>query len=96
MPDPLPATPQAAELRQRIAQAIFVADEGPAHVDEWWDAGEYEANRVLYYRRANAVLLALGLQVVCSTCHSNPCRGIKPTAHSADYSCYRITGGQDQ
>jgi hypothetical protein len=44
------------ETRQAIAQALWVADEGPKRVDEWWDAGEYEAVRAACYKRADAVL----------------------------------------
>lgn len=43
-------------VRQAIAQALWVADEGPKRADEWWDAGEYEAVRAACYKRADAVL----------------------------------------
>lgn len=52
------------ELRERVAQAIWVADEGPARADEWWDRGEHQAHVDACYKRADAVLDALGLEQV--------------------------------
>lgn len=53
-----------ASLRARLAQALFVADQGPRRVDDWWDAGEYEAHRSRYYRYADAILADLRLSEV--------------------------------
>lgn len=49
----------ATDLREALAQALWVTDQGPRFADEWWDLGSYDQHRMACYGRADTILATL-------------------------------------